>query len=278
MKKTLIFSSLLVAFGATSQVKTPQLSPVQKMEQTIGLTTINIEYSRPSARGRVVFPDVVPFDEIWRTGANKNTLITISDVMIFGKDTLRTGTYSIFVKPGKSEWKVYFYKTIENWGTPDVWEDSQVVLSIPAKVSIITNSETFTIAINDITIKGGTLQFIWGTTAASVGFDVATDVNVEKSIAQTLAGPTAGDYYRSADYYYNAKKDMKQALEWISKSIDMQKDAPYYQLRKKALIQAELKDFKGAVATSKIGLEKAKKAESADYVKAFEDSIKEWSK
>lgn len=278
MKNLLLITSLTVGLSIQAQVKTPQLSPLQKMEQTIGLTTISIEYSRPSARGRVVFPDVVPFDEIWRTGANKNALITISDVLVFGKDTLKTGTYAIFTKPGKTEWQVYFYKNTENWGTPEVWEDSQVALSIPAKVVAGSNTETFTIALNDITIKSGTLQFIWGTTLASVGFEVATDVNVEKSIDQTLAGPSAADYYRSADYYYNAKKDMKKALEWIDKSLAMQAEPAFYMIRKKSLIQAELKDLKGAIATSKMGLEKAKKAGNADYTKTFENSIIEWSK
>jgi len=269
---------VLASFGASAQVKTPQLSPLAKFEQTVGLTTINMEYSRPSARGRAVFPDVVPYDEIWRTGANKNAIFTASDHLIFGNDTLKAGTYSLFAKPSKDSWTVYFYTSIENWGTPDKWEDEKVALKVSGKVNKISKTETFTISIDQIGIDGATLSFAWDAVSVQIPFTLMTDVRVEASIKQTLGGPTANDYYRSADYYYNSKKDMKTALEWINKSLDMQKDPAFYMLRKKSLIQAELKDFKGAIDTAKIALEKAKTAGNEDYIKMNEDSISEWSK
>lgn len=279
MKKIAIIAGLLVASTVNSQIQAPQLSPSSKIEQSVGLTTINIEYSRPSKRDRVIFTDVIPYNEIWRTGANKNTIITTNDGLIFGKDTLQAGTYSIFTKPEKTQWTIYFYKTTDNWGTPEKWEESNVVVKTTAAVTNTSAStETFTISIDDITISGANMSFAWDKVLVKVPFKVLTDSKVEASIKKTMAGPTASDYYRAADYYLTAGKDMKQALEWINKSIELSSPAPFYFLRKKALIQAELKDFKGAIETAKLSLEGAKAAGNNDYVRMNETSIAEWSK
>ena len=280
MKQLFTTAILAIGFGTLSNAQlAPQPSPSGKLEQTVGLTDLTIQYSRPSKKGRVIFGDVVPFGEVWRTGANQNTTFTNSDPVIFGKDTLKAGTYSIFTKPSKTSWAVYFYKTTDNWGTPETWEEAQVALMVKGSVAPIAATETFTIAIDDITISGANLSFTWGTTAVKVPFTVNTDSSVEASIKQTLAGPSANDYYRAADYYYNAKKDQKQALEWVNKYIEIQKDAtPFYVYRRKALIQAELKDYKGAIETAKKSLEGAKTAGNNDYVKMNEASIAEWSK
>lgn len=279
MKNIILGVAALATFTLNAQIKTPQLSPLAKFEQTVGLTIINVEYSRPSARGRAIFPEVVAYDELWRTGANKNSMITTSDMLIFGKDTLKAGTYSIFTKPSKTSWAIYFYKTTDNWGTPETWDEAQVALMVKGSVASIAATETFTISIDEVTISGANLSFAWGTTGVKVPFTVNTDSSVEASIKQTLAGPSANDYYRAADYYYNAKKDQKQALEWVNKYIEIKKEeTPFYVYRRKALIQAELKDYKGAIETAKKSLEGAKTAGNNDYVKMNEASIAEWSK
>ena len=279
--KNLLFGLALVASTTTfSQISTPQLSPEAKLEQKIGLTDITIEYSRPSKRDRVVFGDVVALDEVWRTGANKNSIITTSDAMIFGKDTLKAGTYALFTKPGSAEWSIYFYTTTDNWGTPDEWESENVALEIKAKTQALNDAvETFSISIESITTSEAVLTFSWDKTRVGAKFSVPTKAKVNASIAKVMAGPSANDYYKAADYTYSEKEDMKQALEWINKSVEMSgPEAPFYVLRKKALIQAELGDKKGAIATAKLSLEGAKKAGYDAYIKANEASILEWSK
>lgn len=279
MKHLFLGFALLSSVAASAQIKTPQPSSAATFEETVGLTTVKVEYSRPSARGRKVFTDVVPFDEIWRTGANKNTIITTSDALVFGKDTLKAGTYAIFTKPSRTDWELYFYTSTENWGTPEKWESEKVALTVKAQaLAAAIPVETFTLAVNDITITGATLNLSWGTMVVNFPFTVLTDAAVEKSIAQVMSGPGAGDYYRAADYYLAAGKDPKKALEWINKSVELMGDAPFYVLRKKSQIQAENKDYKGAIATAKLSLEKSKAAGNNDYVKMNEASIAEWSK
>lgn len=280
MKKLFLGLSLIASTVSFAQVSSPQLSPFAKIEQKVGLTDVTVEYSRPSKRDRVVFGDLVPMDEVWRTGANKNTIITVSDALVFGKDTLKAGTYSIFTKPGASEWSIYFYTDTENWGTPEEWKTENVALEVKAKSQSLNDAvETFSISIESITLDDAVLTFSWDKTRVGAKFSVPTKAKVNESIAKVMAGPSANDYYRAADYRYTEKEDLKQALEWINKSVEMSggADAPFYVLRKKALIQAELGDKKGAIETAKLSLEGAKKAGYDAYIKANEASIKEWS-
>lgn len=268
-----------MATGLTAAAQlAPQLSPAAKIEQRVGLTDISVQYSRPSKRDRAVFGDVVPYNEVWRTGANENTKITFSDAVAFGKDTLKAGTYALYTKPGKENWEVIFYSDYSNWGTPEEWKESNVALRVNAQPTALgTTVETFTISIDGLSITGASLSLEWDKTAVSVPFTVPTDTKVMANIQKTMSGPSANDYFGAAQYYYNAKKDPKQALEWISKAADMRSDA-FWILRMKALIQAENGDKKGALDTAKKALELARKAGNKDYEKMLSDSISEWSK
>lgn len=279
MKRIAVASIILASFGANAQIKTPALSPLSKVEQTVGLTNISVEYSRPSKRGRAVFPEVVPYGQIWRAGANKNSILTTDDQLVFGKDTVKAGSYAIFVTPEVASWTVYLYKNTENWGTPANWDDKLVAVKVNAPVKAGSQTETFTINFDNVEIDGASLNLSWDKALVSVPFKVVNGPKVEASIKKTLAGPTSRDYYVAADYNVNANGDMKQALEWINKSIELSgNDVPFYFLRKKALIQANLKDYKGAIETAKQSIEAAKKANNDEYVKMNEASIKEWSK
>lgn len=279
MKK--IFLSLFVAsvaFTANAQVETPQPSPSAKLEQKVGLTDVAIDYSRPSARGRKIFGNLVPFGKLWRTGANKNTTITFSqDVTIDGK-TLKKGSYAIFTKPGASSWEVIFYNDTNNWGTPRKWDDSKVALTATASVEKMPMPiETFTISIDNLQNSSAVLGFLWENTYAGLKFNVPTDKAVEASITSVMAGPSAGDYYSAASYYMEEGKDIKKAMVWIDKAVELTKDRPrFWFLRKQSLIHAKAGDKKGAIKAAKASLMHAEKAGNADYVKMNKDSLKEW--
>src|SRR3989338_5458802 len=274
MKRILTLTLALSAFGLNAQIVTPQPSPASTLKQTVGITEVEINYSRPAKRGRVVFGDLVPFDEVWRTGANKNTLITTSDVLVFGKDTLKAGTYAIFTKPGKSSWEIYFYTDTENWGTPEEWNAAKVALTVKAEAINKSESvESFTIQLENVESNGAILSFMWDKVDVNVPFKVMTSERVMANIAKVMSGPSANDYYRAADFYLSEKKELDKALEWINTSLSMQKDQPFWVLRRKSLIQAELGDYKGAIETAKVSLEAAKAAKNDAYVKMNEASI-----
>ncbi len=278
MKKLLVGIFTVISFSMNAQVQTPALSPVSKFEQKVGLTDITIQYSRPGKRDRLVFGDVVPFGEIWRLGANENTKITSSDAIIFGKDTVKAGTYAIYAKPEKESWTLFLYSETTNWGVPDPWDSKKVVYETKLPVVQLNDVvETFTISIEKIENNGASLVIMWDKSKIALPFTVNTKDKVLASIKKTMEGPSANDYHRSAAFYYQEKIDVKKALEWSTKACEMRPEA-YWMLRTKALLQAENGDFKGAIATAKKSIELAEKDGDAAYVKMNKTSIEEWSK
>jgi hypothetical protein len=278
MKK---FSLLLVimmgVFGAQAQIDTPAPSPFSRLEQKVGLSDVTVAYSRPSMRGRTIFGDLVPYDQLWRTGANSYTLITFSsDVKIGGKD-VKAGTYSIFTKPGKTTWDVFFYTDTQGGGTPSDWDDNKVVAKVTVPVNQMQSPvETFTIDIDDLNDNGATLGMLWEKTYIGVKFEVPTDAQVTAAIDKVMAGPGAGDYYAAAVYYLNANKDINKAKEWMDKAMSMTEKPAFWQLRQQSLIYAKAGDKKAAIETAKKSLAAAETAGNMDYVKMNKDSLKEW--
>jgi hypothetical protein len=278
MKKLIISAILLLSTQAFTQINVPKASPLAKTEQKVGLTDITIQYSRPGKKDRDVFGDVVPFGEIWRLGANENTKITSSDALIFGKDTLKAGTYAIYAKPNNDKWEIFFYTETTNWGTPENWDDKKVALKTIAQV-LLSNDviENFTISLDNLQSAGATIQFAWDKTRVNVPFTLNTKDKVLSNIKKTMDGPTANDYHQASNYYFQEKLDLKQALIWSTKAVEMRPEA-YWTLRLKAQIQAANGDYKGAIESAKKSIEAAEKDGDGNYVKMNKASIEEWSK
>jgi len=279
MKKLLIFSGIIAfSINTMAQLQRPMASPQAKAEQKVGLTDVKVEYYRPSKNNRVILGEVVPFNEVWRTGANENTKFTTSDAVIFGKDTLKTGTYAVFTKPNKEAWEVIFYADYSNWGTPDQWDEKKVVLTLKAPVQVLNDVvETFTIGFDKLTTKSAELTFAWDKTKVVLPFTVPTATKMQANIDKVMNGPSSGDYHAAAEFYFKEKKDLKKALEWESKAVEMRPEA-YWYITMKAQIQAELGDFKGAVESAKQSMSAAEKAGDKDSMEASKKSIETWSK
>jgi hypothetical protein len=278
MKKIiLLFSALMLTVGIQAQIQTPQPSPFQKIEQKVGLTDVTLEYSRPSMKGRTIFGGLVPYDAMWRTGANANTKITFSDDVEIGGKTLKAGSYAIYTKPGASNWDVYFYSDTNNWGTPENWDDSKVAAQVSAQAyPMPMNIETFTMSFDDLKNDSAMLGMLWEKTYVGVPIKFGTDKTVSESIQRVMNGPSANDYYSAAVYYLEAGKDVNQAKTWIDKAIEMNKEPKFWQLRQKSLIYAKAGDKKGAIEAAKKSMELAKAAGNNDYVALNQKSLKEW--
>ncbi|WP_370226095.1 DUF2911 domain-containing protein [Mesoflavibacter sp.] len=279
MKKLItLLMVFAVTFTVNAQIETPQPSPLQKIEQKVGLTDVSVQYSRPSMKGRTIFGDLVPYGKLWRTGANQNTMVTFSTDVMVGESTLKAGSYAIFSKPNKDNWEVIFYSDTNNWGTPQKWDDSKVAATVNAKVyDIPMDIETFTVSFDDLTNDSAVLGIMWEKTYVAVKFDVPTDKAVTTAINKVMNGPSADDYYAAARYYLESGKDINKAVVWMDKAIDMTKENPrFWWLRQQSLIKAKAGDTKGAIKAAKASLEGAEKAGNADYIKMNKDSLKEW--
>lgn len=281
MKKLLIATALFAATQINAQIKTPQASLKSEIDQTVGLTNVSIDYFRPAKKGRLVFGDLVPYGKVWRTGANQNTIIEIdTDIEVNGKN-LPAGKYALYTVPKAEKWEVIFYKTTDNWGLPQAWDESNVVFKTEVKPETLTKDvEYFTIAVTPENNDKGTLDMSWEKTIVHLPFKVPTHKIAMESINSNLKDDSkATDYYAAGVYLFNSKQDVKKALEYVNKSINMQNgEAPFYMLRQKSLIQAANGDKKGAIETAKKSLELSEKAGNDDYVKMNRNSILEWSK
>lgn len=280
MKKLLLIALVTVfGFSANAQVKTPQPSPLSKLEQKVGLTDVTIEYSRPAVKGRKIFGDLVPFGKMWRTGANANTKVTFSDDVKIGDANVKAGTYAIFTIPNEKSWDILVYADASNWGTPEKWDDSKVAAKVSAEVYAMPMSvQSFTITVDDVTNNTAVIGMIWENVYVALPFTVPTAMKVSASIDETMKGdPKAGDYYSAAVYYLQEKKDMKKAMMWIDKAVELTSDNPrFWYMRQQSLIHAEAGDKAGAIAAAKKSLAGAEAAGNADYVKMNKDSLKEW--
>jgi len=282
MKKVLILTCLMCCLMASSftldaQIKTPAPSPLIKMETTIGLTDVMIEYSRPSAKGRTIFAanGLTPFDKMWRTGANASTKISFSsDVKVNGME-LPKGKYALYTKPGKAQWEVIFYKNTTHWGTPREWkvEDEALRLKVNSQ-QLPMMVETFTILPGNSKVNSADINVMWEQTM--IAFNVETDVDapVMASIDKAMAGTSRGDYYTAARYFYDNGKDLSKAHMWVKKANDI--DAKFWQLRLQSLIEAKMGDKKTAILTAKKSIEAAQAAGNDNYVRMNNKSITEW--
>lgn len=279
MKKFIFLTFAFLTVQSFAQIQTPKASPLAKVEQKVGLADISISYSRPGKKNREVFGEVVPFGETWRLGANENTKITTSENLIFGKDTLKAGTYGLFAKPTKEMWELYFYSESTNWGLPEKWDDTKVALKLKTNVvNLGAVVENLTISIDNLEFDGAIFSISWDKTKIEMPFKLDTKTKVLASIKKTMGGPSANDYHQAAAYYFQEKIDLKLALEYSTKACQMRGAEAYWMSRLKAQLQAENGDIKGAIETAKESIVAADKDGDQNYVRMNKASIEEWSK
>jgi Protein of unknown function (DUF2911) len=280
MTKFLFITALaLASLAVEAQVQTPAASPAGSVSTTVGLTDVKIDYFRPRAKGRKIFGTdatvLVPYDKIWRTGANSGTTISFSDDVKVEGIAVPKGEYLILTWPGATEWTVSLYKDVSLGGNTGGYDATKDAAKFKVKPGKLTEKvETLTFNIGDIAddSKSAKVQIAWENT--SVKFTIAADYDekVMKSIqANTVVNPN--NYFQAAVYYLETGKDLKQALEWVNKAAEGM-NSPFWVTHQKAKIQKGLGDKTGALATANISLEAAKKANNRDYQMMNEDLIK----
>ena len=270
-----LMSFLFMSINLDAQIQTPAASPSAKLEQTVGLTDITIDYSRPAKKGRELFVDVEKWGKMWRTGANQSTKITFSeDVMVEGNKVPK-GTYAIYSIPDQKMWTVMLYKDLGLGGNTGAYKEADELCRFKVEtVELPVEMENFGFLIDNIKDGSASIAFMWG--KYFVSFKVETEVEsvVMASIEKTMAGPTRNDYYQAAHYYLNTDKDINQALAWAKKAYEM--EAKYWQLRLEAQIYAKMGDSKRAVAKIAESSAAAKEAGNSDYAEANDKMAAEW--
>ena len=292
--RSIFFTILFLAsYLNYSQIKTPRVSPASAIEQMVGLTEIEVEYSRPSKRGREIFGNVVPFGKIWRTGADNCTTISFSTDVFFISNAsidgvkisktkiIKAGKYSIFSIPNKENWDVILYSDTDLWGVPRDWDENKIVFKSNYQINKSANSsvkEMFTISFDNVTNNDADMIFSWDDVSVKVNIVVPTRRIVSDNIKKVMGGsPSPSDYYSAAVYYKQENINMDTALKWINKAIDLFENPRFYQLRQQSLIMAANKKYSDAISVAKESLRLSIEADNKDYVKMNKESILEWT-
>jgi len=278
MKRSILILLLLITSTINSQIKTPDASPATTIEQSVGLTDFILQFARPSVKGREVYGNLVPYDKLWRTGANENSVISFNTSVTIDGKSIPAGKYSIYTIPSKDSWEFILYSDSNNWGLPNKWDETKIVLShkvYPHKLS--KKVETFNISFDKLNNNSFTLGISWDYLYIPILFELPTKDTVMSSINEMLKNPNSSDLYKAAVYLLQENIDLNDASLYMEQAISMMDNPRFYHLRQQSLIYAALKDYAKAIEIAKLSLEKSINAGNTDYQKMNRDSIEAWS-
>ena len=271
MKKILLSTFALAGFAllSTAQVKMPAPSPTQTIKQDFAIGSVELTYSRPAAKGRKIFGELVPFNKLWRTGANAATKIVFSDPVEIGGKKIDSGTYVLYTIPGVDSWEVILNKGLSNWGTDGYKETEDVVRFKAEPMRMKTKSESFTMNFSDVKPETCSLDIMWDKTIVSIPI-VANFKDKVRAQIEAAMKTDKKPYWQAAQFYNDYDKNLPLALENSTKAIEGNKEAFWIWLYK-AKIQKEMGDMAGAMESSKKSMELATAAKNDDYVKMNKD-------
>ncbi len=273
-----LISVITIESSADAQLRTPVLSPRSTLTQVVGVTDVTIDHSRPSMRGRKIMGGLVPYDEVWRTGANAPTTISFTEDAILEGNKARAGKYALTTIPRKDQWTIILIKDREAEANYPEVEDTLRFMVKPMKSQ--ETIQSFTIDITDLKQNSANVQLAWENTVVRFKMEFDADTKIMSEIDKAMADMrqrNANVYSQAATYYFENGKDMQKALQWVNKSIELN-EGPFFILRLKSRIQAELKDYESAIETAELSKAKAQEAGNQQFVRFNEDAIAEWKK
>ncbi|MGL4630651.1 MAG: DUF2911 domain-containing protein [Leadbetterella sp.] len=271
MKKIILFAALAISTQLVGQtLKTPAASPTQTVKQDFALSSIEVSYSRPSAKGRKIYGEIVPFGKMWRTGANSATQITFGEDVKVGGQAVKAGKYSLVTIPNADAWEVVLLKPESN--AFSYTKEAEVARFSTKPVALPFKIETFMMVFGDQTQNSVNLSIMWENT--EIEFPIVADIETKimADIDKAMNGDTK-PYFAAATFYFENGKDMNKALEWANKAVEMDPKA-FWKIHLKAKVLAKSGDKANAIATAMKSIELAKEAKNDDYVAMNEKLIK----
>ena len=271
----LIAIQLTAGVAAAQQLDLPRPSPKASVSQTIGVTEVSLHYSSPGVKDRTIWGELVPYNEVWRTGANENTTITFSTpVKIQGKE-LPAGTYGLQTIPTPGEWTVIFSKDAELWGAFN-YKPENDALRIQVKPQAADFRERMIFTFEGTTDTSSDVVLHWEKLKVPFTVEVDTPKLVKEKIGQAVRWQTP---YQAANYCIQNNTCLDEASRWLDASIALQET--FTNLRAKAQLLASRNDHKGAVTYGERALAAAKSAQqppNPQQVKDLEGMVAEWKK
>jgi len=211
-----ILACLCSATAWSQQLQLPAKSPGAMVKQTVGLTDITVEYSSPAVRGRKIWGAVVPYGQVWRTGANAATKVTFSKDVTIGTTAVPAGSYAFFAIPTATTWTLILNKVSVQGGAFN-YKKEEDLLRIDVKPTAIPMREHLAYLIQNFTDDTANIDLEWEKLRVSLPVTLKTKEQALANIAQ--ATDNAGAPYTSAARYMLDTKDYAKGLEYVDKSI-----------------------------------------------------------
>lgn len=271
-KSFLLLLSLIIVTSSFAQLKSPNASPRSNISQIIGLVSANLDYSRPSKKGREIFGGLVPYNKIWRTGANNPTTISFSDYVKINNQLISAGEYHLYSVPTESTLDLVIYEKTDAWGSLPTFDKSKVVARVSSDFIDLPNTvETFTISFENISNNGSTLNIMWDNKLAIYNIDALTKDKMIKNINNVMNNnPSSNDYSRAAMYYFEEDINIEKAMEWINKAYKDSDNLRYWHLRYKALIYEKAGKLNKALEYAESGYKRAIESKAVDGINSLE--------
>ncbi len=217
MKKLIIiFLTYLFSCQQTFAQITPQPSPGAFSAQTVGITKLEVEYSRPGVKGRKIFGGLLPYNKLWRTGANAPTRFFCSTDIKINGEHLPAGNYAILSYPRDGEWFILFSTDLE--ATQETYFPDNDALRINVKTRKNKFTESFTIDFSNVQDNTADLNFYWEETLATLNISVENNKTIIDEV-EIRKLETAGMFQQAAEYLVNNNLDLEKALDYINNSI-----------------------------------------------------------
>ena len=271
-KSFLILLTLIIVTSSFAQLKSPNASPRSNITQIIGLVSVNLDYSRPSKKSREIFGGLVPYNKIWRTGANNPTTISFSDYVKINNQLISAGEYHLYSVPTESTLDLVIYEKTDASGSLPTFDKSKVIARVSSDFIDLPNTvETFTISFENISNNGSTLNIMWDNKLAMYNIDALTKDKMINNINNVMNNnPSSNDYSRAAMYYFEEDIDIEKAMEWINKAYKDSDNLRYWHLRYKALIYEKAGKLNKALEYAESGYKRAIESKAVDGINSLE--------
>ncbi|HEX9082915.1 MAG TPA: DUF2911 domain-containing protein, partial [Holophagaceae bacterium] len=228
-----------MAAGSTDDYIFPQRSPWASVQQTIGTTVIAIDYHRPAVRGRQIWGKLVPYNQVWRAGANEATTIRFSDPVRIDGHTVKAGTYSLFMLPRQGAWTIILNRRAKQWGAFE-YDPRLDVLRLDVRPRQAPFTEWLTYALDPTSDSTAYVQLFWE--RLKVSFLVEVDVEgIVTTRMKRLFSQRPNDwrvYAEAADYGLQQTVPLAQAITWADHSIALQANATNLAVKARLLHEA----------------------------------------
>jgi hypothetical protein len=276
MRKILISAlALLITTSAQAQVKTPRPSPSATLMQTVGLTDITIKYSRPGVKGRAIWGALVPYDKVWRTGANEATTIAFSEDVTVEGQKLAKGMYSLHTIPGKDQWTVIFNSVADQWGSYS-YDAAKDVLRVNVKPETGSHTEWLTFDVPELTTDTAKIAVRWEKIVVPFTVNADTTARVMASF-KTAMSPDWRTPYQAANFAFENKgvATDQQVSDWLDKSLSVNENTSNLWLKARYL--ERLGKRAEAIQTGEQAIAKATAAQ-ADFAAEIRKNVDNWKK